>query len=281
MWDNIEVLQHSLEDDGREAQHVFLLSGWVAPGIDLAFDPTENIDGRRLWTCWCAIHRMASPDPLAKSTEAPGLIIMEFEWEKDTLNPLYPSALPPWRASLLPEAISPSSSTSQPAHVSPVIGSNPHPFAGLAGEDDWLPSQQDIAESTTNYAKSLPALQRLRRTNETNFPSDESSSPPQTKPQRRRRRTSNDGMGMMDVFAVMTQINEQIGAVTSLDHFLKVVVGILKDLTQFHRVLVYQFDEAWNGQVVAELVDWGQTRDLYRGLHFPASDIPAQVRVIH
>ena len=40
-----------------------------------------------------------------------------------------------------------------------------------------------------------------------------------------------------------------------------------------------EFDEAWNGQVVSELVDWKQTHDLYRGLHFPATDIPAQVRI--
>ena len=64
------------------------------------------------------------------------------------------------------------------------------------------------------------------------------------------------------------------------DSFLKVVVGVIKDLTQFHRVLVYQFDELWNGQVVAELVDWKQTHELYRGLHFPASDIPAQVSTL-
>ena len=42
-----------------------------------------------------------------------------------------------------------------------------------------------------------------------------------------------------------------------------------------------QFDEAWNGQVVAELVDWSRTRDLYRGLHFPATDIPAQARELY
>ena len=82
---------------------------------------------------------------------------------------------------------------------------------------------------------------------------------------------------MMDVFAVMAQINEQLGAAPNLDTFLKLVVGVIKDLTQFHRVLVYQFDEVWNGKVVAELVDWSQTHDLYRGLHFPAADIPAQV----
>jgi light-regulated signal transduction histidine kinase (bacteriophytochrome) len=84
---------------------------------------------------------------------------------------------------------------------------------------------------------------------------------------------------MMDIFAVMSQVNEQLGAATDMETFLKVVVGIVKDLTQFHRVLVYQFDELWNGQTIAELVDWSCTHDLYRGLHFPASDIPAQVDV--
>ncbi|EGO23709.1 Fph type histidine kinase [Serpula lacrymans var. lacrymans S7.9] len=86
---------------------------------------------------------------------------------------------------------------------------------------------------------------------------------------------------MMDIFAVMAQINEQLGAAQDLDSCLKVVVGVIKDLTQFHRVLVYQFDEVWNGQVTAELVDWSQTHDLYKGLHFPASDIPAQARDLY
>jgi len=98
----------------------------------------------------------------------------------------------------------------------------------------------------------------------------------------------------MDVFSVLTQVGgssyialteltfdageRQLAAAPDLDSFLKVVVGIIKDLCQFHRVLVYQFDEMWNGQVAAELVDWPQTHNLYKGLHFPASDIPAQVR---
>lgn len=85
----------------------------------------------------------------------------------------------------------------------------------------------------------------------------------------------------MDVFAVMAQINEQLGAAADLDSFLKVVVGVIKDLTQFHRVLVYQFDELWNGKVVAELVDWNRTHDLFHGLHFPATDIPPQARQLY
>lgn len=92
-----------------------------------------------------------------------------------------------------------------------------------------------------------------------------------------RNRRGGGAVGMMDVFAVMAQMNEQLGAAPDLDSFLQVIVGIIKDLTQFHRVLVYQFDEAWNGKVVAELVDWTMTHDLFKGLHFPAQDIPAQV----
>jgi hypothetical protein len=30
-------------------------------------------------------------------------------------------------------------------------------------------------------------------------------------------------------------------------------------------VIIYQFDEDWNGQVVAELVDPKATKDLYKG----------------
>ena len=47
------------------------------------------------------------------------------------------------------------------------------------------------------------------------------------------------------------------------------------------RVLVYQFDDQWNGQAVAELVDWNKTHDLYMGLNFPASDIPKQARDLY
>lgn len=45
--------------------------------------------------------------------------------------------------------------------------------------------------------------------------------------------------------------------------------------------MVYQFDDAWNGRVVAEQVDWTRTRDLFNGLHFPSSDIPPQARELY
>jgi hypothetical protein len=176
------------------------------------------------------------------------------------------------------------------------IQANSQALPGLEGDYSWTPSAEDILESTTNYAKPLAALERIRKLNQAAGPfsgpgtkhgvaSDVDSpgsgaSPRAAHGQRRGRgRGDRDAVGVMDVFAVMSQVNEQLGAATDLDAFLKVVVGLVKDLTQFHRVLAYRFDESWNGQTVAELVDWNRTRDLYRGLHFPASDIPAQVSV--
>src|SRR5690606_31467855 len=57
--------------------------------------------------------------------------------------------------------------------------------------------------------------------------------------------------------------------------------GIVKELTGYHRVVVYQFDASQNGKVVAELVDPAHTPDLFYGLHFPATDIPKQARELY
>lgn len=155
----------------------------------------------------------------------------------------------------------------------------------LQGDDQWFPSSEDIFESTTSHSKPLKALERMRRINRTLGSSPNSSSrggAPSTARQRARARRvgTQPGIGTMDIFAVLAQINDQLASAPDLESFLKIVVGVIKDLTQFHRVLIYQFDEAFNGQVVAELVDWRQTHDLYKGLHFPASDIPAQVSTL-
>ena len=156
----------------------------------------------------------------------------------------------------------------------------------LDGEDQWFPRPEDVFESTTSHAKPLKALERMRRINRTfNNPGAErarsaafdAAAGRNPRQRARVRRSAQTSVGTMDIFAVLAQVNDQLSSAPDLDAFLKVVVGVIKDLTQFHRVLVYQFDEHYNGQVVAELVDWRQTHDLYKGLHFPASDIPAQV----
>jgi len=53
----------------------------------------------------------------------------------------------------------------------------------------------------------------------------------------------------------------------------------VRALTGFDRVMVYRFDPEWNGEVVAE----ARRDDLepFLGLHYPASDIPAQARRLY
>ncbi|KAF9462987.1 Tco3, phytochrome related signal transduction histidine kinase, partial [Collybia nuda] len=313
LWDNIQYLSRPgpNEEEEIESPHVFLLSGWGAPGSS----PLGPGDGRHPWTCWCAVHRpvTGTGQPLT----GPSLIVMEFELERDILNPLYPpvvSQKAPATSTLISSTSdgfitdknilnldvdfscqtqvtsnsdTPAESTSTLLTV-PANHITPQPFGGLDGPQDWSPSAEKILESTTSRAKPLPALERLRRITNIGVTlvadsTDPLTSPAEPKSRRKRHRAGkeNSGVGMMDVFAVMGQINEQLGAASTLDEFLKVVVGVIQDLTQFHRVLVYQFDESWNGQVVAELVDWSQTRDLYKGLHFPATDIPAQARALY
>ena len=85
----------------------------------------------------------------------------------------------------------------------------------------------------------------------------------------------------MEVFNIMSQVQDQLASAPNLEKFLQVLVGVVKELTGFHRVMIYQFDQAFNGRVVTELVDPRATKDLYKGLSFPASDIPKQARDLY
>ncbi|WP_138497615.1 sensor histidine kinase [Nostoc sp. PA-18-2419] len=53
----------------------------------------------------------------------------------------------------------------------------------------------------------------------------------------------------------------------------------VKNITGFERVMVYRFDEDWNGIVIAE--EKPEYLISYLGLHYPASDIPIQARQLY
>lgn len=103
------------------------------------------------------------------------------------------------------------------------------------------PTAEEFAESTVNSSKPLRVLRTARK--------------------------RKGEAAAMEVFNIMSQVQEQLANAPNLEVFLKVLVGVVKELTGFHRVMVYQFDQAWNGKVVTELVDTRATKDLYRGLH--------------
>lgn len=66
----------------------------------------------------------------------------------------------------------------------------------------------------------------------------------------------------------------------SLEEVSLVAVQELRRISGFDRVMVYKFDENWNGKVVAEALS-EEIKTSYLGLHFPASDIPKQARELY
>ena len=63
------------------------------------------------------------------------------------------------------------------------------------------------------------------------------------------------------------------------EHLLPIVAREFRELTGFDRVMVYDFHRDGHGEVVAE--DRADDMEPYLGLHFPASDIPAQARRLY
>ncbi|KAK0931403.1 hypothetical protein LTR91_000352 [Friedmanniomyces endolithicus] len=139
--------------------------------------------------------------------------------------------------------------------LNPLVPSNdmtPEPAEDTLGGD---PTESELMESTQNTSEPLRVLRSARK--------------------------RKGEAAAMEVFNIMSQVQEQLAAAPNLEEFLKVLVGVVKELTGFHRVMIYQFDSSWNGRVVTELVDRRATKDLYKGLNFPASDIPRQARDLY
>ncbi|QHT69128.1 GAF domain-containing protein [Rhodocytophaga rosea] len=65
----------------------------------------------------------------------------------------------------------------------------------------------------------------------------------------------------------------------TLIEFCHTAASQIRLLTGFDRVMVYRFDEAYNGEVIAE----ARREDLepFLGLHYPATDIPKQARELY
>ncbi|HEV2660037.1 MAG TPA: GAF domain-containing protein, partial [Ktedonobacteraceae bacterium] len=72
---------------------------------------------------------------------------------------------------------------------------------------------------------------------------------------------------------------EKLRNTTSLQHLCQVAVEEIQKISNFDRVMIYRFDQDWNGEVVAE--QKSARLDSFLGLHFPASDIPRQARELY
>lgn len=72
---------------------------------------------------------------------------------------------------------------------------------------------------------------------------------------------------------------EELNRAATLTELYATAARAVRDLTGFDRVMVYRYDEEYNGEVVAE----SKRDDLnsFLGLHYPSTDIPAQARALY
>lgn len=88
------------------------------------------------------------------------------------------------------------------------------------------------------------------------------------------------GAGTLEaLYPQMREGIRRMQAAHDFDALLASTAAEVRSLTGFDRVLVYRFDEQWNGTVIAE--DGNGRLPSYRGLRFPASDIPQQARRLY
>lgn len=88
----------------------------------------------------------------------------------------------------------------------------------------------------------------------------------------------NDEQGVNSSALVRAMI-ARLQQTADLRTFYRVAAREMRRLTGFDRVMIYRFDHDGSGEVIAESVRGGL--DSYLGLHYPASDIPRQARILY
>lgn len=83
----------------------------------------------------------------------------------------------------------------------------------------------------------------------------------------------------VDVYQEVKYAMAAIDQAVSTQEVCVIAAQELKKLSGFDKVMLYDFDENWNGTVVAEAMEAGM--ESYLGFTFPASDIPRQARALY
>ncbi|HLP88853.1 MAG TPA: ATP-binding protein [Nostocaceae cyanobacterium] len=80
-------------------------------------------------------------------------------------------------------------------------------------------------------------------------------------------------------YPLIKQAIFKIQAAANIKKLSQILAQEVQKITGFDRVMVYRFDEQWNGEVIAE--ERIESLTPYLGLHYPASDIPQQARKMY
>ncbi len=91
---------------------------------------------------------------------------------------------------------------------------------------------------------------------------------------------SRQAQDFFEIFFVrVQQFISSINQHSAVDEVVKAAAREIKSISGFDKVMIYSFDEEWNGLVVAEEKEEGM--DQYLGLKFPPTDIPKQARDLY
>ena len=82
----------------------------------------------------------------------------------------------------------------------------------------------------------------------------------------------------IDLLSAVRSAVGRLSAAVTVSEFVAAVAREVRSMTGYDRVMVYRFDPEWNGEVIAEERD--PDLEPFLGLHYPASDIPAQARAL-
>jgi light-regulated signal transduction histidine kinase (bacteriophytochrome) len=91
--------------------------------------------------------------------------------------------------------------------------------------------------------------------------------------------TKSEQNSFVDIYHEVKYAMAEIDKMTTTHEACQVIAKELKRISGFDKVMIYQFDTDWNGEVVAEAMD--EDIESYLGLKFPASDIPPQARELY
>ena len=75
----------------------------------------------------------------------------------------------------------------------------------------------------------------------------------------------------------LVKILNEIKESDAIDEMCNQAALLVKDLYGYHRVMIYRFDEEWNGEVIAETKE--EDLESWLGLHYPATDLPKPARI--
>lgn len=83
----------------------------------------------------------------------------------------------------------------------------------------------------------------------------------------------------INVFQQVKQVMAAVDVAATVNEVCHIAAYEIKRISGFDKVMIYTFDEDWNGTVLAEAME--NEMDAYLGLKFPASDIPKPARDLY